>query len=223
MIRQIHISGFTLLEVMISMAILSIALSAIIGVNIGAMAISGKAKGIILASSLARSKMFDLEEELRQKGFPDFDEQIDGDFDAEGYPDIKWVAQIIKIKLPQYSPPQDVSMVAQQNQGGGSSLGINPLAVSPEMSAAMAGLPVLIKQIEEAIREVKVTVTWLEQEKEQSLVVTTHFVNIPGMQMGIDGGMIQQVSSGGSPLSPSSGIPSSSGANVKFNPGGVMK
>ena len=74
--------GFTLLEVMISLAILSVALSAVIGVNIGAMSISGKSKGIIIAASLARSKMFDLEEELRIKGFPDFDEQLDGDFDA---------------------------------------------------------------------------------------------------------------------------------------------
>ncbi len=216
-------SGFTLLEVMISMAILSVALSAIIGVNIGAMAISGKARGIILASSLARSKMFDLEEELRQKGFPDFDEQIDGDFDAEGHPEFKWVAQIIKIKLPEYSPPQDVSSIAQQNQQGGTSLGINPVTISPEMSAAMAGLPMLIKQIEDAIREVKVTIKWLEQEKEQSLAVTTHFVDIPGMQMGIDSSVIQQVAPGGTPPMPSSGGINTPNTVPKLNTGGVMK
>ncbi len=189
--------GFTLLEVMISLAILSVALSAVIGVNIAAMSISGKSKGIIIAASLARSKMFDLEEELRIKGFPDFDEQRDGDFDTEGHPEYKWIAQIIKIKLPQYSAPQDIASVTQQGQGS-SLLGISPTTISPEMSAAMAGLPMFIKQIEDAVREVRLTVTWTEQEKEQSLIVTTHFVNIPGMEMGVGGDMIQQISTGSS-------------------------
>ncbi len=217
-------NGFTLLEVMISLAILSVALSAVIGVNIGAMAISGKSKGIILAASLARSKMFDLEEELRIKGFPDFDEEIDGDFDAEGHPDYKWVAQIIKIKLPEYSAPQDIASVAQENRGSSSSLGISPTTISPEMSAAMAGLPMFIKQIENAIREVKITVVWLEQEKENSLTVTTHFVNIPGMEMGIGGDIIQQVSSGSQGgLTPSSGLMSPSVNMPKPNTGGNMR
>ncbi len=214
-------TGFTLLEVMISLAILSVALSAVIGVNIGAMAISGKSRGIIIAASLARSKVFDLEEELRIKGFPDFDEEMDGDFDAEGHPEYKWVAQVIKIKLPQYSAPEDISSIAQQTQGSSSSLGISPTTISPEMSAAMAGLPVFIKQIEDAIREVKVTVMWLEQEKEKSLTVTTHFVNIPGVEMGVGGDMINQISPGSSPsILPSTGTTNPAGGTLpKFNIG----
>lgn len=216
--------GFTLLEVMISLAILSVALTAVIGVNIGAMAISGKSRGIIIAASLARSKMFDIEEELRIKGFPDFDEQLDGDFDAEGHPDYKWVAQIIKIKLPEYSAPQDIVSVAQQNQGSTSSLGISPTIISPEMSAAMAGLPMFLKQIENAIREVKVTVLWLEQEREQSLTVTTHFVNIPGMEMGVGGDIVQQVSGGSiRTITPSSGSVTPSINVPKLGPGGSIK
>ncbi len=223
MTQQREETGFTLLEVMISLAILSVALSAVIGVNIGAMAITGKSKGIILAASLARSKMFDLEEELRIKGFPDFDEQMDGDFDAEGHSDYKWVAQIIKIKLPQYSAPEDIASMAQQNRDS-NSLGISPATISPEMSAAMAGLPMFIKQIEDAIREVKVTVIWLEQEKEQSLTVTTHFVNIPGMEMGVGGDMIQQITGGsGSIPLPSSGSMNPSGSTPKLNPGVITR
>jgi len=214
--------GFTLLEVMISMAILSVALSAVIGVNIGAMAISGKSKGIILAASLARSKMFDLEEELRIKGFPDFDDQLDGDFDTEGHPEYKWIAQIIKIKLPEYSPPDDVSSIAQQGQGA-STLGITPTTISPEMSAAMSGLPMFIKQIEDAIREVKLTVVWLEGEKEQSLVVTTHFVNIPDMEMGVGGDLMQQVS-GGSGIKTPSQSPASTGSGIQsISPQGIRR
>lgn len=221
--RKSNSSGFTLLEVMISLAILSVALSAVIGVNIGAMAISGKSKGIILAASLARSKMFDLEEELRIKGFPDFDEQLDGDFDAEGHSDYKWIAQIIKIKLPQYSAPDDISSIAQQNQGS-NTLGISPTTISPEMSAAMAGLPMFIKQIEDAVREVKLTVVWMEQEQEQSLTVTTHFVNIPGMEMGVGGDMIQQVTTGsGTVPLPSSGSINPSGTIPKVNTGGITR
>ncbi|MCX7943264.1 MAG: prepilin-type N-terminal cleavage/methylation domain-containing protein [Deltaproteobacteria bacterium] len=212
--------GFTLLEVMISLAILSIALSAVIGVNIGAMSISGKSKGIIIAASLARSKMFDIEEELRIKGFPDFDEQLEGDFDAEGHPDFKWVAQIIKIKLPNYSAPKEMASATGQNQGT-SSLGISPTLITPEMSAAMAGLPIFLKQIEDAIREVKVTVLWLEQEREKSLTVTTHFVNIPGMEMGVGQDIVQQVPGGSLParLSPSTGS-----VNLpRLNTGGALR
>lgn len=221
--RALNRKGFTLLEVMISLAILSVALSAVIGVNIGAMAITGKSKGIILASSLARSKMFDIEEELRIKGFPDFDEEMDGDFDAEGHPEYKWVAQIIKIKLPEYSAPQDIASTMSQDQA--SSLGISPTTITPEMSAAMAGLPVFIKQIENAIREVKVTVSWLEQEKEQSLTVTTHLVNIPGMEMGVGGDVINSISGGSVPpsLKPGGATPGPSNVLPGLNTGRVLK
>jgi general secretion pathway protein I len=180
--------GFTLLEVMVSMAILAISMSAIVGVNVGAMAMASKTKGITVAAMLARSKMIDVEERIREKGFPDFDEKEDGDFDDDNFPNFKWSYEILKIKLP---PPDlskiDATKQQAQDMTGGSmqsdSLGIAPILGSNSM--LMSGLPMVMDQIESAIREVRVNILWMEGKKEQNFSVTTHIVNIPGADVGI--------------------------------------
>lgn len=88
--------GFTLLEVVVAMAILGVALLAIFDLNAGAVASHAYVKRLTIATQLARSKMTDLEQELYDKGF-ELDDVVErkGDFAAEGWTGFSWKASIL--------------------------------------------------------------------------------------------------------------------------------
>jgi general secretion pathway protein I len=96
--------GFTLLEVVVALAILGLALLAIFDLNAGAIASHAYAKRITIATMLARSKMTDIEQELYDKGFDNDDREISGDFRAEGWEAYTWKAQILAPRTTELSP-----------------------------------------------------------------------------------------------------------------------
>src|SRR2546430_15241211 len=89
-------TGFTLLEVMISLAILAVALVAISDLNGGAVAMHAYSRRATEATLLLRSKMLDVEDELQKHGPSDFDDEKHGDFSEEGPADYAWSAEILK-------------------------------------------------------------------------------------------------------------------------------
>ena len=92
--------GFTLLEVMVALAILAISLTAIAGISAGSYAASEYARDVTVATMLARSKMIDIEEELWDgDAFPSDDKDFSGDFEKEGHPDFKFEATARKIEV----------------------------------------------------------------------------------------------------------------------------
>jgi len=96
--------GFTLLEVVVALAILGLALVAIFDLNAGAVSSHAYAKRVTIATLLARSKMTDLEQELYDKGFDSDDQERTGDFRAEGWEAFTWKAQILAPRTSEVSP-----------------------------------------------------------------------------------------------------------------------
>lgn len=109
--------GFTLLEVMISLAILAVALVALSDLNGTAVQMHAYARRATAATFLLRSKMLDLEEQLHKDGFSDFDDEKHGTFEDDGAPEYTWRAEIIKpnIKL---DASQLLSMLGVDGKGG---------------------------------------------------------------------------------------------------------
>ena len=93
--------GFTLLEVVVALAILGLALLAIFDLNAGAVNSHAYAKRLTVATMLARSKMTDLEQELYDKGFDADDQERSGDFKSEGWEAFTWKAQILAPRTSQ--------------------------------------------------------------------------------------------------------------------------
>jgi len=104
-------AGFTLLEVIVSMAILGLALMAIFDLNAGAVAMHAYTKKLTVASLLARSKMIDIEQDLYDKGFNNDDEEKSGDFSDEGWSSFKWRAKILAPRTQGVSPEQLISAI----------------------------------------------------------------------------------------------------------------
>jgi len=200
--------GFTLLEVMVSVGILAVSLTAISGITGGSYAASEYSRGVTIATLLARSKMIDLEEELWKDGFPDDEKEFDGEFDKEGRPDFRWKAIVRKIDVDigQLMGSLLGGDVSQENMGehiqgylgaltGGVPEGIDSGAAEQVGGSQIADmlkgqqLDVLFKQVgenlAEAIREVHLEIKWgKEGVSEESIsfvqyIVTTGRLNTP--------------------------------------------
>ncbi len=201
--------GFTLLEVMVAMAILGVSLLALFDLNAGAIANHSYSKKLTVASLLARSKMTDLEQELYDKGLQADDDEDAGDFSQEGWPGFKWRARILAPKTNGLSPQQLLGAVfglpvdgesegplAALLGGGGIDTKSNPKGGPTPVPgsgglAGMAGMAggglmqaqfgQMVEQITKSVREVHLTVTWKEGKQVESVDVVTHIVSLgPG-------------------------------------------
>src|SRR5262245_10997142 len=97
-------SGFTLVEVMVSVAVLGLGLTAILSAQAGAFANSAHARNISVATGLLRCKMTELEEHLLHDGFSELDEVDSGPCcDEQDTPNMQcsW-----KIEKPQFPEPK---------------------------------------------------------------------------------------------------------------------
>ena len=117
--RLLARAGFTLVEVMIALAILGLALTMLVRSIAGNIGSAQHAMYMGVVSDLARGKMYDIEEYLAQEGLKDTEEQEDGDFSDEGWPGITWEYRIIPVELP----PFEKLLGMQQAEGDGSGTG----------------------------------------------------------------------------------------------------
>lgn len=111
--------GFTLLEVVVALAILGVSLVAILDVNAQTVSKHVYAKKLTVATLLARSKMIDLEQKLHDQGLSVDDEEDSGDFGEEGWPSFKWRSRTVAPKTNGLSPEQLFSALLNLPLGGG--------------------------------------------------------------------------------------------------------
>jgi general secretion pathway protein I len=193
--------GFTLLEVMVAMAILALSLTAAFEVVGGAMQNHGRARRLEVATLLARAKLAEVEAKFEEDGFRDFDQSEDGSFGDEGHPEIKWE---VKTTKPTVELGADGVIKALTGAEGGlmGLLGTAPggegsggagtdaaasLAQSPMAQAAKAAieqqLTALGEEIKRGVRQVRLTVSWEDGRATESFTVaTTMVVLTPGSQ-----------------------------------------
>ena len=100
--------GFTLLEVMIGLALLGLALAVLIKSAAGSIFNSQQAHLMGVATDLARGKMYDIEEKLIKDGFADMDQsQLDAKaFEEEGWPEIRYSYKVEAVEMPPWDELQ---------------------------------------------------------------------------------------------------------------------
>jgi general secretion pathway protein I len=224
--------GFSLLEVMIALAILALGLVAISQVNAGSIQMHAYARRATQGSLLLRGKMLDLEELLTKDGFSDYDDEKHGTFEDDGAPEYAWRAEILK---PKISLDADglLGMLGMGGSKGSSSAssGSNPLGSLMGGLAGGAGLPGggltggaglaaagpfagmiqgqakgFIETLKKSVREVRVTVTWKDGKIEHSISASQQMVILPE-SVGKAGSSGTGVSADGSTASPTNPLP----------------
>lgn len=187
--------GFTLLEVMVSLALLAGALMAIADLAGNALRNHVYARDLSAATLLARGKMAELEQKYEDVGFKDFDEDESGDFAEEGRPDVKWQLALVK---PDADLSADQLMGVLAGMGGDSTdlisklmggagaagasaaAGGGPTTASP-MAGVVGGflqtqLAAFGETLKRSFREMRLTVSWQDGKASHGFTVTTHLL-----------------------------------------------
>ena len=186
--------GFTLLEVMISLAILAIGLLALGSLNGGAVAMHAYGRRATEATLLLRGKMLDVEDDLQKNGFSDFNDEKHGDFTDDGAPDYAWSAEIIKPDV-QLDPAQLLNMVGANTGQGGAAAGTtttssttsNPttaggpqsLLGGPLAGVLQAQAKTFVETLKKSVREIRLTVSWPDGKDRRSVSASQVVVILP--------------------------------------------
>jgi general secretion pathway protein I len=199
--------GFTLLEVLVAIAILGLGLTVILGSQVGLFTNAARGQHLTIATNLARCKMGELEVDLLKLGYQLTDVKDDGpccrDEGNEGY---RCAWKIERVTLPPLplsgaggtsSAAGDagldlgpIKLLAGLNQPGGKSLGdkASPTDLAKTLGNAPSPMglapmmmsmvyPTLKPMLEASIRKVSVTVSYKEGKFERELLVTQYVTN----------------------------------------------
>jgi len=190
------VSGFTLLEVMVALAILAGSMLAVSQMVGGALRNHTRAVRLEVATLLARGKLAAVQDDLDKDGFRDFDQIEEGTFEADGHPEVRWKLSVLKPKL-ELGPDQLLAVLAggkaddagldlaqllgaEDSSGGDQASGLETL-----FPGAGAMLPLLRgqltrigEQLKQGLREVRFTVAWKDGARDESFTVVTHLTSL---------------------------------------------
>lgn len=188
--------GFTLLEVMIALAILAAAMLGVSQMSSAALRNHTRAVRLEVATLLARGKLASLQDGFDKDGFRDFDQTEEGTFEADGHPEVRWKLEVLKPRIE--LGPDQILAVLTGAKGDGSEgsfdlaslLGSKAQGAEAKESgietifpgaAAMTGmlqaqLTQIGEQIKKGLREVQLTVSWKDGAADESFTVVTHLV-----------------------------------------------
>ena len=153
--------GFTLLEVLIALAILASALAILMGTTASTSRQAVYAMDLTTASLLAKSKMIDVEYQLMADGFSDSDKTYSGDFRDEGRPDILWEATVRPVEIPEESKEQFLAQINSQLFGNQSEGALQGNAAFSAMLPTLIGqMPQMINNIGSKVRRVDLVVVY---------------------------------------------------------------
>jgi general secretion pathway protein I len=178
-------AGFTLLEVMVALAILAGALLTISQIVGSSLRNEVRAQRLDVATLLARGKMVALEEQYQRSGFKDFDDASDGDFDDEGHPEVKWRLEVVRPHVDLSSQKLLETLTGSTDlasllPGAGGAKDGGPTTVDPRAALIAPLLDAQLLQFGETLkkgfREVRLTVLWTDGKREESFTVVTHMV-----------------------------------------------
>jgi general secretion pathway protein I len=198
-------SGFTLLEIMVAVAILASTLVVLLSIVTNNVRSTNHAKMTTAATFLARTKMVEIEDQILDNGFTDNDESNAGTFRDLGYPQFRFDTLIERIELP-----SDLAQKARDQSTTQTQDSKDPMSM---MTGFMGGMmssfidPVRMG-LQESVRKVSVRVLWDEHgRRDQSFEVVQYLTDPAKLDLALNPGAGAKTGAGasgaGAPQGPS--------------------
>lgn len=194
--RSSSSSGFTLIEIMVAFAILSLTLVTLLGIVTSNVRATNHAKMTTAATFLARTKMSDVEDQVLYEGFTSDTETAHGTFKEDGYPQFRWETMIERIELP-----TDLTQKTQDKARETSNDAKDPMSM---MTGFLGGMmssfiePIRIG-LQESVRKVTVRVLWDETGRRDQTMEFVQYLTDPSK---LDGTLTQAGATTGGPGAP---------------------
>jgi type II secretion system protein I len=171
--------GFTLLEVLVAVAILALSLTSLLGSQIESMQATRYARQISAAAFLAEYQLIEIEWEQRQDGWQTNDVSFKGDFGDQGWPDIDYECLVDYIELPEYNQMMQAKEQADQATDGDDAYTQD--AADSTFSALGIVWPIIKAAIENSIRRASCTVYWKNGKVDEEFDVITFWTDPTGL------------------------------------------
>jgi len=155
--------GFTLIEVLIAMAIFVTAFFSIIDSQNMNVRSSARARRMSQATLLAEQKLSEVMLKYDGKSLSEIPEKEEGQFEKQ-FSSYRWVFSSQDFNY-------DLSFLVQMMQGEGEE------AKEQQQSPILAYLPKISKFIQNSSKEITVTIYWKEGSGERNFTLTTHLFN----------------------------------------------
>ena len=156
--------GFTLIEVLMAMAIMTIAVTAILSTPSSSILLGVKIRDINIGGMLAHNLMVESEHLMEGKPFGELKEDETGVY-PEPFARFKWKREVKEVKFP------DFGIFA----GGGKD---ETAQNSGEDDKSRVLGQAVTKFLSEAVRELVVTVSWARGDGELNVRLSTYLVNL---------------------------------------------
>jgi general secretion pathway protein I len=169
-------AGFTLLEIMVAVAILSATLVVLLQIVTNNIRATNHAKMTTAATFLARNKMSDIEDDILYNGFSSETENARGTFKADGYPQYRWESMIERIELP-----TDLTQKTQDQAKTASQDSKDPMSMMTGFLGGMMSTfiePIRIG-LQESVRKVTVRVFWDESGRRNQTMEVVQYLTDP--------------------------------------------
>jgi general secretion pathway protein I len=199
--------GFTLLEVLVAVAILGLGLTVILSSQVGLFAGVSRSRNLGFAANLARCRMSEVEVDLLKDGYPIIDQSEDGhccEDESDSTFSCSWKIETVELPDPPLGSEDPLGLLMGgdgglgplgaieelKNSGPGALTGEGTSGLT-EMFASQGGVgaegiaafamtavyPALKPMLEASIRKVTVTVHWKEGKKDRDLTVIQYVTN----------------------------------------------
>ncbi len=203
--------GFTLLEIMIAVAILAGALMVLVHAQATAVLMTTETEKLLVATMLAKEKMAEVQLMMESEGFGEQDIEDEGDFEDFGdmdgldlnldvddaYEDFQWAYTVREIELELggdfmgtaedlagqgYWGDQDYDQASSSERG--SATGRDGQTEQPGLDDMGVSSDMVTEMLGGYIREVRVLVWWGDNEDELDQVeITTHVINSSALSL----------------------------------------
>lgn len=167
--------GFTLLEVLVALAILGLSLSSMLSAQVDAMRATRYAQGLTAASFLAEYQLVEIEWQMREDGWVEQDQTFEGDFSDQEWPDMRYVCVVDFIELPEYNQLVEAKTDADNATDGDE--GLVQDAGDEAFGALGLVWPMVKAAIEGSIRKAQCTVYWTDGKLEHDVTVATFWTD----------------------------------------------
>ncbi len=192
-------AGFTLLEIVIALVILTAALIVLVESQGQAVFMTFEGQKVLTATWLAEEKVAEVQRRLEEDGFTESDIEEEGDFDdigegfgdgldiGEAYEEFHWAYTIRQVEL-QLGDVGGLFGQMETNgyQGGAAQSGMGSMfsGMVGTLISSMLSPELIAESLAPYLREVRVRVWWSEREEDgvclDCVEIVTHAINPSG-------------------------------------------
>ncbi|MGB1275075.1 MAG: type IV pilus modification PilV family protein [Nannocystaceae bacterium] len=174
-------AGFSLLEVMVALAILAISLTSLLNAQTASIRATRYAQAITSVVFLAEYALVDVEWRIQKDGgWVAEDKRYEGNFSEQGWPDVTYDCLIDFIELPEYNELRESKDEADSDDGANSNV---QDAGDQAFSALQVVWPMVKQAIENSIRKVQCTVFFKNGNVDEQYTLETFWTDPEKLKM----------------------------------------